>query len=129
MIFLYNKHSNMRICWTCEIWNDQSFIYRPTKLNYSRKRRDDTHTCTDVSTALTHSWCELNPNGMWWDSAALIGWRSRKWTHSNSHNTTNDQWETQTLSDWANQNLSSWWEQQGLDKQWWVAKTALSALL
>ncbi len=40
------------------------------------KERWHTHTCTDVSTSLTHSWCDLNPNGMWWDSAALIGWRA-----------------------------------------------------
>lgn len=84
----WNKHNNMRICWTCRTWNAQSFNYRPTKLNLQttahtqHSNTDPTHTHTNVSTSLTHSWCDLNPNGMWTDPAVLIGWRSRKWAHS-----------------------------------------------
>lgn len=134
MVFLYNKHSNMRICWTCEIWNDHSLLTTGPQNSITAGKGETTHTHIHRCLYLSHTlmmWSESQWNVMRFGSSDWLKKQEVKTfhTHSNSHSTTNDQWEAQTLSDWANQNLSSWWEQQGLDKQRWVAKTALSALL
>ncbi len=55
MIFLYNKHSNMRICWTCEIWNDHSLLSTGPQNSNTAGKGDDTHTHTPMSLLLSHT--------------------------------------------------------------------------
>lgn len=119
----WNKHNNMRICWTCKTWNHQSFNYRPTKLNIQHSNTDPTHT--PMSLPLSHTLMMWSESQWYVMRSGSSDWLKKQevstfHTHSNSHSTTNDQWEARTVSGWTNPNLSSWWAQQGLDNQYWA---------